>query len=732
MAPDDLAYVIYTSGSTGKPKGVLVTHDNVARLFDATEGWFGFGEDDVWTLFHSYAFDFSVWEMWGALLYGGRLVVVPYWVSRSPEAFRELLLRERVTVLNQTPSAFRQLIQADVEAGPPVETDLRYVIFGGEALELQSLRPWFERHGDAAAAARQHVRDHRDDGARHVPADHAGATWRRGAGSVIGGPIPDLAGACCCDPQGALVPIGVPGEIYVGGAGVVARLPGPAGADRGAVRARSVRGRRRARLYRTGDLARRLENGDLEYLGRIDDQVKIRGFRIELGEIEAVLREHPAVTDGVVARARGRAGRTSGSWPTSSAARRRRSSRSSRAQLSAQLPEYMVPAAFVRAADGCRSPRTARSTARRCPRPRPRPEEGSNALRRAANADRGDARRDLGRRSSARPASASTTTSSSSAATPSSPSRSSRGAARQGCTSPRATWRSGRRSRSSPSSSDPRRHRRRCGAGGAARCPGAHSDPELVLRAAIRQPGPLEPGVPLRGPCGTDVDALQQALGHVVAHHDALRLRLVGRRPGWTLTYDPTLGAPSIARVDLTRVAPHDHAAAIETAAGMAQSELDLHRGPLLAAVHFDRGADPGRLLLVVHHLAVDGVSWRILISRTSRLRTERSGGRSAEAASRVGVLPALVGGAPDYARRAEPGGSAGALGRDHVGGRRPARQAGAAARTREGSARTVVVSLDEDETEALLQRVPAAYRTQINDVLLTALALALRAWTRP
>ena len=148
MAPENLAYVIYTSGSTGKPKGVLISHHNVSRLFDATEGWYGFGEDDVWTLFHSYAFDFSVWELWGALLYGGRLVVVPYWVSRSPEAFRELLLRERVTVLNQTPSAFRQLIQADVESGRRVTTALRYVIFGGEALELPSLRPWFDRHGD--------------------------------------------------------------------------------------------------------------------------------------------------------------------------------------------------------------------------------------------------------------------------------------------------------------------------------------------------------------------------------------------------------------------------------------------------------------------------------------------------------------------------------------------------------------------------------------------------------
>src|SRR5205085_507498 len=137
-----------TSGSTGPPKGVMVSHANVARLFAATQPWFNFDETDVWTLFHSYAFDFSVWELWGALLYGGRLVVVPYWVSRSPEAFYDLLVDERVTILNQTPSAFRQLVQADQAVRAGKELALRLAIFGGEALELQSLRPWFERHGD--------------------------------------------------------------------------------------------------------------------------------------------------------------------------------------------------------------------------------------------------------------------------------------------------------------------------------------------------------------------------------------------------------------------------------------------------------------------------------------------------------------------------------------------------------------------------------------------------------
>jgi amino acid adenylation domain-containing protein len=147
VSPENAAYVIYTSGSTGRPKGVVVTHANAVRLFQATEPWFGFGSQDVWTLFHSYAFDFSVWEIWGALLYGGRLVVVPWETSRSPEAFYDLLVREGVTVLNQTPSAFRQLDLAEQTGGVSPDLALRMVIFGGEALEPRSLRGWMERHG---------------------------------------------------------------------------------------------------------------------------------------------------------------------------------------------------------------------------------------------------------------------------------------------------------------------------------------------------------------------------------------------------------------------------------------------------------------------------------------------------------------------------------------------------------------------------------------------------------
>jgi len=296
--PDDLAYVIYTSGSTGVPKGVLVSHDNVVRLFRATQPWFDFDRRDVWTLFHSFAFDFSVWEIWGALVHGGRLVMVPSGVTRSPHEFYQLLLDEGVTVLNQTPSAFRPLIAVDQAARGAGELCLRLIIFGGEALELESLRPWFLHHGDQKP---QLVNMY------GITETTVHVTYRplrladlnNAPGSVIGRPIPDLR-LYVLESNGQPAPPGVPGEICVGGAGVARGylnrpeltaqkfIPDPFG------------GQPEARLYRSGDLARYLPDGDIEYLGRIDQQVKIRGYRIELGEIEAVLGQHPRVRDRVV------------------------------------------------------------------------------------------------------------------------------------------------------------------------------------------------------------------------------------------------------------------------------------------------------------------------------------------------------------------------------------------------------------------------------------------------
>ena len=348
---EQTAYVIYTSGSTGQPKGTLIMHLNVTRLLTATEAIFQFKTDDVWTLFHSYAFDFSVWELWGALLYGGRLVVVPYWVSRAPESFYALLCREGVTVLNQTPSAFRQLMNAEeaMEEKESEQLKLRLVIFGGEALDIQTLRGWFARHGDERPLLVNMY---------GITETTVHVTWRllrsadvgKRVGSAIGVPLEDLQ-VYVLDRRQELLPVGVWGELYVGGGGVSRSYLNRPELTAQRFISNPFGGPAGSRLYRTGDVGRYLPDGELEYLGRIDAQVKIRGYRIELGEVEAALHAHAGVREALVLAKEDSPGdKRLVAYVIPTAAgddQKRLSVEELRSFLKERLPDYMVPAAFV-------------------------------------------------------------------------------------------------------------------------------------------------------------------------------------------------------------------------------------------------------------------------------------------------------------------------------------------------------------------------------------------------
>ncbi len=288
-APTHLAYLIYTSGSSGTPKGVAVEHRQVTRLLASTQEWFGFGAQDVWTLFHSASFDFSVWEIWGALAHGGRLVVVPRSATRAPAHLWQLLRSEQVTVLSQTPSAFRQLLAVDFSADPGM---LRYIVFGGERLDVSLLRPWIDRHGDerpqlinmyGITETTVHVTFR-----RVVAADLA-----RPRVSPIGVPLRDWR-VSLRDGRGEPVPAGQPGEMWVAGAGLARGYHGRPGLT--AERFVTSEGER---WYRSGDRAVSDADGQLSYLGRIDDQIKVRGYRIEPGEVETCLAAHQAVGGAV-------------------------------------------------------------------------------------------------------------------------------------------------------------------------------------------------------------------------------------------------------------------------------------------------------------------------------------------------------------------------------------------------------------------------------------------------
>jgi amino acid adenylation domain-containing protein/non-ribosomal peptide synthase protein (TIGR01720 family) len=610
--PQNLAYVIYTSGSTGKPKGVLITHENVARLMKRTEHWYQPNETDVWSMFFSYAFDFSVWEMWGALLYGGRLVIVPYWTSRSSESLYELLVANQVTFLNQTPSAFRQLIEVD-KTYARGKLALRYVIFGGEALEAQSLSDWFGRHGDeqpqivnmyGITETTVHV--------TYRPIKKADALFD--GPTSIGIPIPDLQ-LYLLDGAGQLTPLTVSGEIHVGGVGLA----------RGYLNQPELTSQRfipdlfgprpGARLYKSGDLARYSADGEMRYLGRGDDQVKIRGFRIELGEIKSALEQHPGVREAaVVVSAAGEKRLMAYLVPES----QREINETVliadvRNFIKGRVTDYMIPAAFVVLES---MPLTVNGKLDRKALPAPSHHtpsvaEGIHFAPRTAIEKRLaeiwgevlgiqgvgflDNFFELGGDSIL----------------------SIQVVARAKTAGIRITPKQMFQYQTIAELAE-------VAALVAPSVPAAETVSGTVPLTAIQEwfcehvtvePGHFNQSVLLRVDPEVDPALLENALRHVVSHHDTLRLRFVLNRAGWSQAYVDFVEPLILKRVSLAGLDPAAQTTAIQTEATALQSSLDISAGPVVRAAYFDLGPNvPGRLFLVIHHLVVDGVSWRVLL----------------------------------------------------------------------------------------------------------------------
>ncbi|WP_405096580.1 amino acid adenylation domain-containing protein [Micromonospora sp. NBC_01412] len=336
------AYMIFTSGTTGQPKGVRISHGNVLHLFDSTDSLFAFDAHDVWSMFHSFAFDFAVWEMWGALLYGGSVVVVPEPAVQDPAAFRRLLRDRGVTVLSQTPTAFNQLVAEEQRHDDRLS--VRRVVFGGEALRFSGLAPWVAKYGDEAVELINMYGI--TETTVHASYRRVRETDLHQGASLIGVPLPNSS-FLLADDQLRPVPPGEVGEIVVIGPGVGLGYHAQPELTRQRFVELTDADGRATRGYRSGDLARLRPDGDIEYLGRADDQVKIRGFRIELGEVEAALVRHPAVRAGAVAvrtLPTGDEGLVGYVVPNDGTAPDQRRLRD---DLSLVLPGYMVPAAFV-------------------------------------------------------------------------------------------------------------------------------------------------------------------------------------------------------------------------------------------------------------------------------------------------------------------------------------------------------------------------------------------------
>ena len=701
----NLAYMIYTSGSTGKPKGAMNEHRGICNRLLWMQEQYQIGPADVVLQKTPFSFDVSVWEFFWPLQTGARLVIAKPGGHKDAAYLTQLIREQGVTTLHFVPPMLRVFLD---EPGVEACRSLRHVVCSGEALPFDLQEKCFAKLG---------AQLHNLYGPTEAAVDVTHWTCRR-EGELkivpIGRPV---ANTQCYVLDAALrpLPIGVPGELHLGGVQIGRGyhnrpeltaekfIPDPFRADAA------------ARLYKTGDLCRYLPDGNIEYLGRLDHQVKIRGFRIELGEIEARLAEHGAVKDNVVvARQDGGEKRlvaylVAQQQPAPGVAELRE-------HLLKSLPDFMVPSAFVwmealpLSPNGkvdrkvLPAPERAQANASRYVAPRNANEqalaEAWAAVLRLERVGIEDNFFELGGDSILMIQIIARTRSSGLALTPKLIFKHPTIAELAAAVPPAKV---------------------------------AAAEQGLVVGEAALTPvqqwffelNPAEPhhwnqAFLFQTRERLDAALLAKAVDHLERHHDALRLRFQQTGAGWAQSF----AAPGAGSFE-----------AVKGNIGMtdicarAQASLRLEAGPLFRVLYLEAGTEPaGRLLIVVHHLAVDGISWRILLEDLETAYGQLRAGRAVQLPAKTASFQRWSQALAEHARhdawqselcfwRAVPASSL------------PADVAGAEANT-EGAAKLVAVSLEADETRDLLQRVPAAFNSQINDALLTALAQAFARWS--
>jgi amino acid adenylation domain-containing protein/non-ribosomal peptide synthase protein (TIGR01720 family) len=701
-----LAYILYTSGSTGRPKGVAIEQRSVTTFLAWAHSVFSSAELSAVLAATSICFDLSVFELFAPLTAGGKVVL-----ADNALHLPDLPAAGEVTLINTVPSAIAALLQVD--GIPPAAATIN---LAGEPLKNTLVQALYRRPGIAKV--------YNLYGPSEDTTYSTFVLTERGAerGPTIGRPIAETR-AHILDHYGQPVPVGVPGELHLGGEGLARGyygrpdltaekfIPDPFGPPGG-------------RLYRTGDLARWLPDGSIDFLGRLDHQVKLRGFRIELGEIEAVLSRHPDVAECVVMMREDQPGQKRlatyiaprGTPPDGAVLK---------AHLAAHLPDYMVPSALVVLPA---LPQTPNGKLDRRALPVPETESRDQAAAPRNATERvlaqiwsevlgrplpgihdnffelgGDSIISLQIVARARQAGLHLT--------------------------PRQIFQHQTIARLADEAGAPAAMTTDLGpvSGPVPLTPIQH----WFLNMKWDEPHHFNQSVLLTVPPALTKQRLTLMAAALLAHHDALRLRLEHTAAGWRQEIMP-VGAVAlqVEELDLLDCPAERRAAALAEAAARVQAGFDLARGPLLRALLVRFGADlPGRLLLVAHHLAVDGVSWRVLLEDLATAATQLDRGEGI-------ALPARTASFLRWAERLESfAGSAElraeqALWQELLGGAVGTLPGNPAAGNSVAEAAHHTVLLDAGRTDALTRTVPAAYYVRVDDILLTALADALTGWT--